>query len=65
MTLYSYPVNNYFTCVQCITICEDQTNFIHFTPSILYRIAGEFGELTLLSIWQKKFGELIDQPIGY
>ena len=35
-----------------------------------YHIAGKFGrgklnEFTLLSIWQKKFGKLIDQPKDY
>ena len=32
----------------------------------IYSIVGKFCEFTLLSIWRKKFGELIDPPIiGY
>ena len=32
-----------------------------------YRIAGKFGELTLFEHLpgERKFGKLIDQPIGY
>ena len=32
---------------------------------IVYRIAGKFVELTLRAFGERKFGELLDQPIGY
>ena len=43
---------------------NDGLNDTH-NSHIPYRIAEKFGKLTLRAFGERKFGELIDQSIGY